>query len=71
LQGTWKEFKVLVVVSLDIAQVTLRMPWLKIHNLKTNWADGECIFQGDPVKVESISIKDFLDGVREDPGQVF
>jgi hypothetical protein len=47
------------------------MPWLKIHNPKTNWADGECIFQGDPLKVESISIEDFLDGVRKDPGQVF
>jgi hypothetical protein len=71
LQGTWKEFKVLVVISLDITQVTLGMPWLKIHNLKTNWVDGEYIFQGDPLKVESILIEDFLDSVREDPGQVF
>lgn len=61
----------LAVVSPDISEILLGIPWLTIYDLTTHWATRDYIFNLRKVSVEIASAEEFKKISREDQSKVF
>ena len=64
-------FYILAVVSLDMTEVILGMPWLIIYDPIMYWASRECIFNSRKISVDMISAEEFNIFSRDSQDRIF